>query len=321
VNTPVPYPPLELAGRVGSLEGSPDPYGYYDQLGQAARAGIEAALPADWRWDGKRVLDFGCGAGRTLRQWLPEAEQARFTGCDIDVDSVRWLQEHLSPPLTVLVNQPEPPLDLPSRSFDLIYALSVFTHLTGSWSRWLLELHRLLDDDGLLLVTFIGPGIGEWVSGEPWDEERTGMFAFREGQSWDFGGPMVMHSAWWIEEHWGRAFDVMRIAGDGFSQVGDGPSQGIAVLRRRDVNLTPGDLELIEPSNPREAAALARNLEYVQREAAELRQAVERADRHPHDDAELVQLRQAYDAVVASRSWTLTAPIRRAAAAVRRLRH
>jgi SAM-dependent methyltransferase len=312
VTEPVPYPPLELAGRVGSLEGSPDPYRYYDALGRSARDGIKAALPAGWTWDGKRVLDFGCGAGRTLRQWLAEAERARFTGCDIDVESVRWLQEHLSPPLTVLVNDPDPPLDLPAGGFDLVYALSVFTHLTSSWSRWLLELHRLLDDGGLLLVTFIGPGIGEWISGEPWDEERTGMFAFREGQSWDVGGPMVMHSAWWIEEHWGRAFDVVRIAGEGFSQVGDGPSQGVAVLRKRAVELTPADLERIDPANEREAAALARNLDFVQREVSGLRAGAEQLER------EYARLSEAHRLVVGSRSWSLTEPLRRAASRVRR---
>jgi SAM-dependent methyltransferase len=324
VTAPAPYPPLELASRVGSLADAPDPFAYYDALGRAARDGLQAALPEDWQWDGKRVLDFGCGAGRTLRQWLPEAERARFTGCDIDVESVRWLQEHLSPPFTVLANDPEPPLALSAGSFDLIYALSVFTHLTGSWSRWLLELHRLLDDGGLLLATFMGPGIGEWVSGEPWDEERTGMFAFREGQSWDFGGPMVMHSEWWIAEHWGRAFDVIRVDPAGFSQVGDGPSQGIAVLRKRAVELTPAELEWIDPANQREASALARNLAFVQHEIAELRQGLDRlqAEHAPvgSELAELARLRQAYERVVGSRTWTLTAPLRSAAARARRLR-
>jgi SAM-dependent methyltransferase len=316
----VPYPPLELASRVGTLEFADDPYGFYDALGQAARDGIESALPDDWSWDGKRVLDFGCGAGRTLRRWLPEAQRAQFSGCDIDAESIRWLDEHLSPPLQVFVNSPEPPLERPSGSYDLIYALSVFTHLTGSWSRWLLELHRLLADDGLLLLTFMGPGIGQWVSGEPWDEERTGMFVFKEGQSWDVGGPMVMHSAWWIEEHWGRAFEVLSIEPDGFSKVGDdGLSQGIATLRKRPVELTEADLERIDAASAlREARALARNLEFVQREVVGLRAEVtaERAQ-HTHLETEVARLELAHRNVVESQSWKLTAPLRRAAAAAR----
>jgi SAM-dependent methyltransferase len=318
----VPYPPLELAGRVGTLEGIPDPYAYYNALGRAAREGLEEMLPDGWKWDGKRVLDFGCGAGRTLRHWLPEAERAEFTGCDIDDESIRWLQEHLSPPLTAVVNTSEPPLELPSPEFDLIYALSVFTHLTGTWSRWLLELHRLLADGGLLLVTFMGPGIGEWISGEPWDEERTGMFTFREGQSWDLGGPMVMHSQWWIAEHWGRAFDVLRISPAGFSQLGaDGLSQGIVALRKRDVELTPADLERIDPAEPREAPALARNLAYVQREVLDLREGLDRIGSEAAPaESELARLQQAYDRIVGSRTWTLTEPMRHAAARARRLR-
>jgi hypothetical protein len=177
----------------------------------------------------------------------------------------------------------------------------------------LLELHRLLDDDGLLLVTFMGPGIGQWVSGEPWDEDRTGMFAFKEGQSWDHGGPMVMHSSWWIAEHWGRAFDVVEIVPEGFAQGGgDGPSQGIVALRKRAVELTPADLERIDPAETREADALARNLAYVQREVTGLRAELA-GERTQHERTE-----QARQVVVSSRSWRLTAPLRQAVARARR---
>ena len=54
------------------------------------------------------------------------------------------MEDEMCPPFHVFVNGPEPPLNQPDSSFDLIWAISVFTHLTSSWSRWLVELHRLM---------------------------------------------------------------------------------------------------------------------------------------------------------------------------------
>ncbi|MEA2368063.1 MAG: hypothetical protein QOH38_781, partial [Thermoleophilaceae bacterium] len=84
--------------RVGRAPEGTDPSAFYVERGRARRARVEAALPADWSWAGRRALDFGCGAGRVLRHFLPEAEEAEFWGCDIDGPSIEWLQENLTPP-------------------------------------------------------------------------------------------------------------------------------------------------------------------------------------------------------------------------------
>src|SRR5437016_2442741 len=126
----VPYPPLELADRACSLEGRSDSYGTYERLGAEQKAALLRLLPEDWRFEGKRVLDFGCGAGRTLRHFLSEAESAEFWGVDIDAQSVQWIEQTLCPPLHVLQASAEPPLLFDSSSVDLAWALSVFTHLT-----------------------------------------------------------------------------------------------------------------------------------------------------------------------------------------------
>ena len=59
----LPSPPPELMHRVGRID-DPDVAAVYEAIGRHSRARIERLLPADWFWDGKRVLDFGCGAGR-----------------------------------------------------------------------------------------------------------------------------------------------------------------------------------------------------------------------------------------------------------------
>ena len=52
-----PFPPIELATRVG------EPYGkdsvLYEEIGRSVRAEILRLLPESWTFDGKRVLDFG----------------------------------------------------------------------------------------------------------------------------------------------------------------------------------------------------------------------------------------------------------------------
>jgi SAM-dependent methyltransferase len=61
----VPNPPLDLAKRVCSLEGRGDPFEAYHRLGAETKAALFELLPAGWSFDGRRVLDFGCGPGRT----------------------------------------------------------------------------------------------------------------------------------------------------------------------------------------------------------------------------------------------------------------
>ena len=305
----LPLPPLEMAGRVGSLEGAPDPYEYYDHVGQRTREDLEALLPDDWSWEGKRVLDFGCGAGRTLRHFAPEAERAEIWGCDIHAESVEWIAANLVPPFHVFQNGESPPLDRPDGSFDLIWCVSVFTHLTDTWSAWMLELRRVLTADGLLIVTFMGEGMAQFL-GREWDEERTGMHVLQLGQPWDLGGPMVLHSPWWIREHWGRAFDVLDVRPHGFAtQPQDG--QGSVLLRNNGVPLTEAELERVEVGDERELRALQANLETMADEVRELRRGADWLEgKLTERDRALEQLERAHADVVGSASWRLTEPLR-----------
>ncbi len=285
----VPFPPPELAHRVCSLDGSENPQATYEQRGAEARLALLELLPADWSFEGRRVLDFGCGAGRTLRHFLSEAQSAEFWGADIDAPSITWLKHHLCPPLHVRLSGQAPPLGLEHGSFDLIWALSVFTHLTDSSLPWLLELHRLLKPDGLLIATYMGPWASEVLLDEPWDEDRVGMNVLRHERDWDLGGPVTFMSDWWVRAHWGRAFEIVHV-----EALVHG--QSWALLRRRAGELTVEDLERPEEGEPREYLALRHNVQQLRRDHGELRAFYEQ-----------------------SRSWRLTAPLRAAARVARKL--
>src|SRR3954464_14979773 len=93
-----PLPPVELAVRVG-VNDAAAALQSFDELGRHGRALIRDLLPADWTFDGKRVLDFGCGSGKVLRHFLEEGRRGELEGCDIHAPSVEWVRAHLSPPV------------------------------------------------------------------------------------------------------------------------------------------------------------------------------------------------------------------------------
>jgi SAM-dependent methyltransferase len=101
------------------------------------------------------ILDFGCGAGRVLRHWdgLPST---RVCGTDYNPKLVRWCRSSLGF-ADVRQNGLTGRIDWPDATFDLVYALSVFTHLTeDACLGWVGELTRVLKPGGLLFLTTHG---------------------------------------------------------------------------------------------------------------------------------------------------------------------
>jgi SAM-dependent methyltransferase len=318
-----PLPPVELMRRVAPLDPGERAAADYDAAGLRIKGFIVSQLPDGWSWEGKRVLDFGCGAGRVLRHFAAEALRAEFWGSDIDGESVRWIERRLSPPFRAILHGESPPLRVPDGYFDLMYAMSVFTHITYEWSAWLLELHRLLAPGGLLLATFLGPGMIGPLAGERWSEDRIGINFTRFGVPWDQGGPNTFISPWWLRAHWGRAFEVLRLEPAAYDSGDPRGLHGFALLRRRDVAITRDDLEAPEPGEPRELHSARHNARQL---ARELRQARQRLDRTLDDNrllAEYLYSSKRYwretaewweeetERVVSSTLWRATEPVRR----------
>jgi SAM-dependent methyltransferase len=259
----VPFPPRKLIERTSRGRLARELRGHYVRTGSERKAGIIKALPRGYQFEGKRVLDFGCGSGRVLRQFLPEAASGEFWGCDLHRPTIAWLDEHLSPPLRFYVND-RIPMPHPDSYFDLVYAISVFTHITHEWSAWLLELHRILKPDGLLLVTFVGPEAWGRSLRSPPDENGLGMCVQRLGQSREYtSGARVLHSPWWLRSHWGRAFEILSLKSSGFA------GQGLVLGRKKDISLARDDLERPDPEDPREIQAQRRQLAILEDEAGE----------------------------------------------------
>ncbi|MEZ5959534.1 MAG: class I SAM-dependent methyltransferase [Hyphomonadaceae bacterium] len=100
------------------------------------------------------VLDWGVGSGRVARYFNPLAGD--FHGADVDADNLAWCRDHLRG--TYHHIKTTTPTPLPADRFDLIYGVSVMTHLTPADEQaWIAELYRLVKKGGLVLLTTLGP--------------------------------------------------------------------------------------------------------------------------------------------------------------------
>jgi SAM-dependent methyltransferase len=109
----------------------------------------------------RAVLEWGCGPGRVLSH-LPDVwPDASLTGIDINDRAIRWASRAVPSARFVRI-APEPPTALASGGFDLIYAISVLTHLSPERSaRWMEELRRLAAPGGLVVLTTYALGEAE----------------------------------------------------------------------------------------------------------------------------------------------------------------
>ncbi|MEB3049491.1 class I SAM-dependent methyltransferase [Mycolicibacter sp. MYC123] len=145
-----PLPPLSLRRIAG---GAPEAMYLLTGL-QDAELFLTAFAPH--ALPGKiRALDFGCGSGRILRFFRALANY-EVTGCDIHPDLVKWCADNMSGGDTVAAGV-MPPLPFVDSHFDLVYAKSVFSHLSRQSSdAWIGELARVTKPGGIALITVMG---------------------------------------------------------------------------------------------------------------------------------------------------------------------
>ena len=99
-----------------------------------------------------RVLDFGCAEGRVLR-YFPRREASVHWGVDVNAERITWAQQHLSPPMLFATTTTAPHLPFEDNYFDLVYGLSVFTHISDLADAWFLEVLRILRPGGHVWLT------------------------------------------------------------------------------------------------------------------------------------------------------------------------
>ncbi|HTO57105.1 MAG TPA: class I SAM-dependent methyltransferase [Pseudomonadales bacterium] len=223
-------PPALLRFKVrGSASGE-----HFARIGRQCADDVATALARVGRplHEFREVLDFGCGCGGTL-VWLRDlAPQAALAGTDVDASAIAWCRGNL-PFASFATNAPRPPLDYPAAQFDLVYAISVFTHLDADFERaWLGELQRVLRPNGIALVTLHGPQ--SWNEMPLADQQTLARdgFVFIENDASRGLFPdwyqTAFHSQTYVESTYAEFFDVIAY----LPRTMNG-HQDVVLLRRR----------------------------------------------------------------------------------------
>ena len=132
-------------------------YENYYKEGRKTAQWLKDILDPYTNWKGQHILDWGCGPARIIRH-LPELlpDSTEIYGTDYNAASIEWCKRTFKQ-ISFATNQLSPPTDYPSEQFDVIYGLSIFTHLSeANHYAWYKELSRILKKGGLLLLSTQG---------------------------------------------------------------------------------------------------------------------------------------------------------------------
>jgi SAM-dependent methyltransferase len=183
--------------------------------------------------DFEHVLDLGVGCGRVIRRYHELYPNASLTGADIDAEAIAWLQQNYAPIGQFIVLPHLPPSSLEDACFDLVYVISVFTHLNEEMQfAWLGELSRVTKTGACLLITVQGRNhqqkhplntqtvISEkglyYIESAP---ETAGLPAFYK---------TTIHTREYVEREWSRFFDILH-----YGELGAEGHQDLILCRRR----------------------------------------------------------------------------------------
>jgi SAM-dependent methyltransferase len=224
----LPLPPARLRAQVGPMHADP---AFFLESGRHHAELIRDVV----RESGTTIeeleafLDWGCGCGRVLRHWA-DLRSVRVHGCDIDERMIAWCADNL-PFASVRATALAPPLPYADAGFGLIYAFSVFTHLSEELQHaWVNECRRVLAPAGLLLISTLGE---HYASRERLnaDERRrfdAGELVVLYERSAGTSLCSAYHPARYVHETLARGFDVVA-----FRAAGDDGRHDIHLLRKQ----------------------------------------------------------------------------------------
>lgn len=181
-----------------------------------------------------RILDFGCGSGRVTRWFKDLHPQSEIFGVDINPDAIAWCKANI-PFATFDVGPTRPRLPYADESFDVIIAISVFTHLDMDFQwAWLDELKRILRPGGRLLASLQTDHTARSVlTAERYSQflESGFLYLTADDRASVEGLPdfyqITYHSRSYLLREWSRWFSV-----DAIVEHGPFYRQGLAVLRK-----------------------------------------------------------------------------------------
>ena len=189
------------------------------------------------------ILDFGCGCGRVIQNFRgrPESLEPLYA-TDIDPHLVSWAEGNLEGIEWECKNGHRPPLPFDANKFDLIYAISVFTHLDEDFQHaWLRELQRVARPGATLILTVHGEHVIDQLrklDHSYADEVHARGLMFLSGATGRLkvdGFPdfyqTTFHTKEYIHDTWSNYFDIVDYVERGINEHQDAvilqkPSKG-----------------------------------------------------------------------------------------------
>ena len=215
-----PLPPRRLMVRVA---GTADP-DWFLRSGRAGYDAIAAHVPLD---EIGAVLDFGCGCGRVTRYW--HDFDGAVSGSDVSHDAVEWCRDNLSF-ASFVRNELAPPLAFDDESFDLVYALSVFTHLTADLQlAWRDELRRVIRPGGYLFLTTHGRSYVPRLEDDERERFERGELVVRWGDLPGTNLCSAYHPEGYLRDTFADGFAFLELEPEG---ARGNPTQDLVLLRK-----------------------------------------------------------------------------------------
>lgn len=216
-----PLPPRRLMVRVAGTADAD----WFLRSGRAAYDAIVAHVPAA---EIDAVLDFGCGCGRVTRYW--DTFAGTVSGSDVNAKALDWCRANL-PFARFERNGIAPPLAFRDESFELVYALSVFTHLTADLQlAWRDELRRVLRPGGFLLVTTHGRAYAPRLTENERGSFDRGELVVRWGAVAGTNLCSAYHPEVYLRETFADGFVFVELEPEG---ARGNPTQDLVLLRKR----------------------------------------------------------------------------------------
>lgn len=102
------------------------------------------------------ILDWGCGTGRIIQHMHDYNPYALLYAADINKKMIDWNHQNIKDVHFSLISSNQPTA-YPANYFDLVYGISVLTHLPSKLQdAWIVELQRIIKPSGILLITTHG---------------------------------------------------------------------------------------------------------------------------------------------------------------------
>lgn len=186
-------------------------------------------------------VDWGCGCARVMRQFweagkllkLREPNQQRIIGVDIDPVNINWCKENMDGRGNYKVLSLEG-FDFNTAEIDLLYGISVMTHLTEHHQNlWLNEIARVVRPGGCVILTTHGEFAYYRHSRMLATAfvERFGIFDLTPdaaiGADKDTYYRATFHSREYIKKYWSKNFEILDVI-----PVANAFHQDFIVMRR-----------------------------------------------------------------------------------------